>query len=269
MQIFINYKQNVQPDHDYARELEKRLSNEGHKVFRDETGIKPSQEWAKRLYREISSCDTLVSLVSNEALSSTWCLTEIDFALKEGKRLLPIVLEEISKELDFQAFKPRFMLTQWHKSNGNLDEDFPIIKETLKENPNLSIVKMVKQVCDEHSIDDPAELFTSLFNAMQQTHFLTSIGSPNPHYFDGMQGVTGPVNSIAESVSKLVTVAREMNRQNSGNSLKHGNEYQSKSFAWQAQRDACFVEIFSKLMDDWNQRGKIIEKELEVDRKKQ
>ena len=49
MKVFINYKQNVFPDHELAEEIEASLKENGLAVFRDETAIKGGDEWTDRI----------------------------------------------------------------------------------------------------------------------------------------------------------------------------------------------------------------------------
>ena len=53
MYVFINYKQQATPDHEFAACIEGRLRAAGHRVFRDEAGTEPSEEWTQRLWHEI------------------------------------------------------------------------------------------------------------------------------------------------------------------------------------------------------------------------
>lgn len=71
MRVFINYKQDQQPDHEFARQLESRLRAAGIEVFRDESDLKAGEKWTERLQREIEACTTFVSIISNASLKST------------------------------------------------------------------------------------------------------------------------------------------------------------------------------------------------------
>ncbi len=121
MHIFINYKRRVEPDHDLARQLEEVLKNAGHTVFRDESSIHGGTKWAEVIEKGIRESSVVLSLVSNAALSSDWVLNEIDFALRHGKVLLPVVLEKLEESLEFQEFIPRFLRIQYLLYSGDTD----------------------------------------------------------------------------------------------------------------------------------------------------
>lgn len=48
MYIFINYKQNVKPDHELAIKIEKLLKNKGYRVFRDESRLRGEMSGLKK-----------------------------------------------------------------------------------------------------------------------------------------------------------------------------------------------------------------------------
>ncbi len=121
MQIFINYKRRVDPDHEIARQLEEVLKQAGHVVFRDESSIHGGKKWAEVIEKGIRDSSVVLSLVSNAALSSDWVLNEIDFAQRHGKLLLPIVLEKLEESLEFQEFIPRFLRIQYLLYSGDTE----------------------------------------------------------------------------------------------------------------------------------------------------
>lgn len=123
MLIFINYKQNVDPDHKLARLIEKWLKSSRHEVFRDEGGIRPGQKWAERIRQQVEKCDVMLSLISNQSLRSPWVLNEIDLANRLGKHIIPVLLQELDEDLEFEEYSPRFMGIQHYRMTGNDKKD--------------------------------------------------------------------------------------------------------------------------------------------------
>jgi hypothetical protein len=119
MNLFINYKRNVEPDQSFARFLDQALVQGGHEVFRDETGIASGAEWAQAIQRHLEDCEVVVSLVSNASLQSSWVLNEIDFARKRGKLIIPVLLEPLAESVEFQEYIPRFRRTQHYTYHGD------------------------------------------------------------------------------------------------------------------------------------------------------
>jgi hypothetical protein len=260
--VFINYKQQHNPDHEFAAYLEKRLLKDDHRVFRDESGLVPSEEWTQRLYDEVRSCDTLIAIVSNAALKSTWCLNEIDLARKLKKRILPIVMEDIDEPLDFQAFKPRFMLTQWYRATGDFDADANELAAILREDADKSYLHLFQATCEKHGITNSAELLEALMHTLRITHMAPAMGS-ELYYHDGMEGAIGPVRSVAESVQRLCQMNAFMNKENAANSLRHGMSDQSKQQAWISQRFACLGDILTQAIELWDRQGEIFRERIE------
>jgi hypothetical protein len=260
--VFINYKQGQNPDHEFAVHLEKRLVKDDHCVFRDESGLVPSEKWTQRLYDEVRKCDTLIAIVSDSSLKSTWCLNEVDLARKLEKRILPIVMEDIDESLEFQTFKPRFMLTQWYRATGNFDKDADELAEILREDADKSYLHLFQATCAKHGIANPAELLEALMHTLHFTHAAPALGS-EVFYHDGMEGITGPVRSVAESVERVCKANAFMNKHNSANSLKHGLNDQSKQQAWIAQRFECLGDALSQAIDLWNRQGEISRRQID------
>lgn len=247
MHVFINYKQGADPDHELAGKIEERLRSDGHGVFRDETGLVPAEKWTERLYSEIKSCDTLVAIVSNQSLVSKWCLTEIDYAFANKKRVLPVVVAKIDDALDFQAFQPRFKLTQYYTLSGDETKDINAISETLVEPKNKSYEHLVNSLCEKHGIADPSELISSLLDTLAMLHTMSVVA--NQRYTDGIYNDT---RSIADTVAKFTATQGDINKSNSQNAMATNRNAVSKSLSWKAQRDLCLAEILSEALPFWN-----------------
>lgn len=83
--VFISYKRNVEPDHPFARELYRRLS-QNHQAFLDEERILVGEHWAERIKNEIEAADYLVLLISKHSIESGMVVEEIKIAEAARKR---------------------------------------------------------------------------------------------------------------------------------------------------------------------------------------
>lgn len=86
-------------DKQQAVELKKWLEAEGreHYVFLDNdprTGIKPGEEWEKKLYAELKTCRVVIALMTSNWESSKWCFAEMTQARALEKRILPVKISE-------------------------------------------------------------------------------------------------------------------------------------------------------------------------------
>lgn len=177
MRVFINYKQNVQPDHDLARRLELFLRAKRHCVFRDGTGIQTGDKWPAAIEREIRNCQAMISIATNASMQSNWVLNEIRFAMELRKRVLPVVVGEIDRSVKFQAFDPLFMATQYYTSVGDDSADFGAILAMLKAGPKMRYQDTIEKAMQTHGVTDASHLLCA---SSSQWGTSTSPVKPSP-----------------------------------------------------------------------------------------
>jgi WD40 repeat protein len=88
LKIFISY---VREDTGFADELAAALDVAGHTVFIDRRSIVAGEDWKARLGGLIHASDTLVLVASPDVESSDICAWEIAEAMRQSKRILPVV----------------------------------------------------------------------------------------------------------------------------------------------------------------------------------
>ncbi|MEO0817094.1 MAG: toll/interleukin-1 receptor domain-containing protein [Pseudomonadota bacterium] len=86
--IFVSYSWN---DRDFTQQIIQLLKDEGYDPQVDRTDIAPSEAWRSRLSEMISSCDTLLFVLTDDWVTSDNCRSEFDEAVAAGKRLIPVV----------------------------------------------------------------------------------------------------------------------------------------------------------------------------------
>lgn len=59
--------------------------------FDDEGGIAPGEKWEATLYREISACDAMILILTENWFQSKWCFVEFAQARAMGKPIFPLV----------------------------------------------------------------------------------------------------------------------------------------------------------------------------------
>src|SRR6516225_1130372 len=89
LKVFISYSRKDSAD--FADELVAGLELVGFEPFLDRHDIKPGEPWEVRLGGLIEQSDTVVFVVSPEAVKSERCGWEIDKTLALSKRLLPVI----------------------------------------------------------------------------------------------------------------------------------------------------------------------------------
>jgi len=91
--VFISYSRK---DIDFAKRLTGELQKSELDLWIDWEGIPPTVDWWKEIEKGIEEADIFVFLISPDASKSEICKKEIDCAVKNGKRLIPLVVRDIS-----------------------------------------------------------------------------------------------------------------------------------------------------------------------------
>ena len=92
MRVFISHSSKDTP---VARQLARRLSEAGLKVWLPEDEILPGDNWAKKVGQALEESDLMVVLVTPHAFESEWLKEEIQYALTAEQykgRLIPVFL---------------------------------------------------------------------------------------------------------------------------------------------------------------------------------
>ena len=90
--VFISYSRK---DIEFAKRLTAELQKSELDYWIDWEGIPPTVDWWKEIEKGIEEADIFLFLISPESTSSQVCDKEIDHAIKNGKRIVPIVVHEI------------------------------------------------------------------------------------------------------------------------------------------------------------------------------
>ena len=93
LKVFISYSR--RDSSDFAEELVAGLELAGFAPFLDRHDIAAGEEWAVRLAGLIQQADTVVYVVSPEAVKSERCEWEVDRALADLKRLMPVIWKPV------------------------------------------------------------------------------------------------------------------------------------------------------------------------------
>ncbi|MCJ7734417.1 MAG: TIR domain-containing protein [Anaerolineales bacterium] len=94
--IFISYSRK---DIAFARLLHKALRDSGFETWIDWQDIPPSADWLEEVYDAIEGADSFVFIISPTAVRSEICEKEIAHAVKNNKRLIPIVIDQIDPQM--------------------------------------------------------------------------------------------------------------------------------------------------------------------------
>jgi len=140
LKVFISYSRRDAAD--FADELVAGLELAGFAPFIDRHDIKPGEPWEDRLGGLIAQSDTVVFVVTPEAVKSERCNWEVERTLEQSKRLLPVVhkpvpeneIPEILRRLQFLRFDTGRALT---RSIAELAEALRVDLDWIREHTRL------------------------------------------------------------------------------------------------------------------------------------
>jgi TIR domain len=94
LKVFISYSRK---DEDFAQELLAGLELAGFEPYLDKHDIAAGEDWEARLGRLIEAADTVVFVISPDAVASERCAWEVERTVALKKRLLPIVWRRVEE----------------------------------------------------------------------------------------------------------------------------------------------------------------------------
>jgi WD40 repeat protein len=92
-ELFISY---AREDVDFVLRLHDALAERGRSVWVDWESIPPSAEWWAEVEAAITSSEATVFVISPASIGSEVCDRELLHAVAEGKRLIPVLREDVS-----------------------------------------------------------------------------------------------------------------------------------------------------------------------------
>src|SRR6187401_1891858 len=95
-QLFISYSRK---DTEFTRHLTERFEADGLEAWVDWQDIPPSIDWMKEIQKGIEDANVFVYLISPDSISSTVCIQELQHAVLNGKRIIPIIIRDIDVRL--------------------------------------------------------------------------------------------------------------------------------------------------------------------------
>src|SRR5262245_13182385 len=96
LKVFISYSRKDSAE--FADELVAGLEYGGFAPFLDRHDIAAGEDWEARLGGLIAQSDTVVFVVSPEAVKSERCVWEVDRTIELSKRLLPVIFKSVPEQ---------------------------------------------------------------------------------------------------------------------------------------------------------------------------
>lgn len=269
MLVFINYKQNAEPDHELAVKTEAFLKREGYIVFRDESKLKGGENWPEKIRKNLEKADAVVSFVSNASMKSKWVVNEIDEAISCKKPLIPIIVEILDSNLNFTKYRPRFADIQYIPYKGDFEllsnEILSSLKELEPEYRYRRIVpyrKIVLKILGKYGFDEPLEVFCYLLEFLQDFHLVFAAGAElgGINRWPELIG-TGSCRSFSEAFAHALGERASLCRHN----FENGKKRESKTNWWWEERlkpSECLAEILKEVILEWQPYVEEVKKQM-------
>src|SRR5512138_389103 len=91
--VFISYSRKDKP---FAGKLTDHLEKSQLETWIDWEDIPPTADWLDQIHKGIEGSDGFLFLLSPDSVASKVCGQEVDHAVQNGKRLIPIVARDIN-----------------------------------------------------------------------------------------------------------------------------------------------------------------------------
>lgn len=128
--VFISYSRRDKP---FVERLDAQFKREGQETWVDWNDIPEGADWWKEIQGGIEGANTFVFIISPDSVVSDVCHQEIDYAIKNHKRFVPVVYREISHAQADGNMHPAISSHNWlfMRENDNFQQAFARLKEVL------------------------------------------------------------------------------------------------------------------------------------------
>lgn len=94
-EVFISYSQK---NADFSRKLNLKLQTFGKNTWFDQESLVGASNFEEEIFKGIASSENFVFIISPQSVASPFCAEEVNYASKQNKRFIPILLEETPVE---------------------------------------------------------------------------------------------------------------------------------------------------------------------------
>ena len=90
--VFLSYSFK---DRDWVSAFAESLRSAGVKAWFAESDLAPGDRWQDRIQEALRTSRNLVVILSSHSLDSPWTFFELGAAVADGKRIIPVITEEV------------------------------------------------------------------------------------------------------------------------------------------------------------------------------
>src|ERR687886_2156782 len=93
--VFISY---AHKDKEFVHKLHQALEGSGRAPWVDWSDVPLTAKWREELFAAIESADTFTSVISPASIASKYCKEELNYAVENNKRIVPIWHRDVKDE---------------------------------------------------------------------------------------------------------------------------------------------------------------------------
>ncbi len=105
-EVFVSYSRK---DGDFARLVNEQLQLNGKTTWFDQESIAAGSDFAAEIYKGIDNSDNFLFLISPASIESPYCNDEVEYAQKQGKRIITV----LHRPVDPSTLPPALASVQW------------------------------------------------------------------------------------------------------------------------------------------------------------
>ncbi|HEY9298606.1 MAG TPA: toll/interleukin-1 receptor domain-containing protein, partial [Phormidium sp.] len=124
--IFISYSRK---DKDFVKSLHQTFIKLQHDVWVDWEDIPLTADWKQEIFTGIEGTDNFIFILSPDSIKSQYCGEELEYAIKNHKRLIPVVYRDVNP----QDVHPTLAALNWIfiRNDDDFHSNFQKLLETI------------------------------------------------------------------------------------------------------------------------------------------
>jgi len=133
--VFISYSRR---DAEFVKRFVTALYEyEQHNIWVDWEDIEYAEDWWNKIESGIESADNFVFILTPDSVRSEVCFKEVNHAVENGKRIIPILHREIVEQIDFEKMHPTVSQHNWlpFRHDDDFDEAMRALLDTINSDP--------------------------------------------------------------------------------------------------------------------------------------
>src|SRR3990172_2883440 len=132
--VFISYSRK---DRAFVQRLFTALEQQGHDAWVDWDDIEYAEDWWRKIQAGIEGAGTFVFIISPSSARSKVCFDEVQHAEANHKRIVPVVIQDVTDSADLERMHPALKLQNWlfFRPEDDFDSMLVTLLETLRREP--------------------------------------------------------------------------------------------------------------------------------------